>query len=162
VWLECAVAGRGLVKNANNSFPMAKFIPYNPNLKALAQQLRQNMTLGEVLLWDEIKNDKILGFDFDRQRCLDNYIVDFYCKSLMLAIEIDGRSHENEELSIKDEARQLKLESYGIKFIRFSEAEVKYDRLNVLRTIETTIFKLIKQDKNIKLPKGFDLRLLDY
>ncbi|WP_211166248.1 endonuclease domain-containing protein [Mucilaginibacter robiniae] len=45
----------------------------------------------------------MLGFDFDRQRCLDNYIVDFYCKDLMLAIEIDGLSHHNEIAFIKDE-----------------------------------------------------------
>ncbi|MDB5138696.1 MAG: hypothetical protein JWR12_612 [Mucilaginibacter sp.] len=72
---------------------MAKIIPYNPKLKALARKLRKDMTYGEVLLWNELKEDKLWGFDFDRQRCIDNYIVDFYCKDLMLAIEIDGMSH---------------------------------------------------------------------
>ena len=69
------------------------------------------MTFGEVLLWNELKNDQRWGFDFDRQRCIDNYIVDFYCKDLMLAIEIDGRYHNNEETLLKDEIRQRKLES---------------------------------------------------
>jgi len=46
---------------------MAKIIPYNPKLKELARKLRQDMTFGEVLLWNELKDDKFWGFDFDRQ-----------------------------------------------------------------------------------------------
>jgi len=57
-----------------------KIIPYNPHLKKFARKLRKDMTFGEVLLWNELKEDKLWGFDFDRQRCIDNYIVDFYCK----------------------------------------------------------------------------------
>jgi very-short-patch-repair endonuclease len=48
------------------------------------------MTLSEVLLWNELKSKQVLGYDFDRQRPIDNYIVDFYCKDLQLVIEIDG------------------------------------------------------------------------
>jgi very-short-patch-repair endonuclease len=140
---------------------MAKIIPYNPNLKALARKLRKDMTFGEILLWNEVKGNKIFGFDFDRQRCIDNYIVDFYCKDLMLAIEIDGMSHNHEEAFLKDEARQQKLESFGIRFLRFSEAEVKNDILNVLRTIETEILVILKADSSIKLPVYFDSSLLD-
>jgi very-short-patch-repair endonuclease len=53
---------------------MAKIIPYKPKLKAIAKKLRKEMTYGEVILWNELKEDKLLGFDFDRQRCIDNYI----------------------------------------------------------------------------------------
>jgi very-short-patch-repair endonuclease len=74
-----------------------KILAYNPKLKGLAKKLRQNMTLSEVLLWDQLKQKKIHGFDFDRQRPIDNFIVDFYCKDLMLAIEVDGSSHNHEE-----------------------------------------------------------------
>lgn len=119
------------------------------------------MTDGELLLWSELKNDKLLDFDFDRQRFVDNYIVDFYCKDLMLAIEIDGMSHNHEEAFNKDEVRQQKLESFGIHFLRFSESELKSDMQNVLRTIDTTIIALIKNDSDIKLPKGFDRGLLE-
>lgn len=136
---------------------MAKIIPYNPSLKALARKLRDEMTYGEVLLWNELKDDKLWGFDFDRQRCIDNYIVDFFCKSLMLAIEVDGMSHNHEEAFHKDEIRQQKLESLGVTFIRFSEAEVKYDMLNVMRGIEEVILRLIKKDRSMKLPKDFPL-----
>ncbi|OKS84722.1 endonuclease domain-containing protein [Mucilaginibacter polytrichastri] len=140
---------------------MAKIIPYNPKLKALARQLRKNMTFGETLLWNELKDDKLLGFDFDRQRCIDNYIVDFYCKELMLAIEIDGNYHENEDKLLKDSDRQQRLEELGVRFIRFSETEVKADTFNVIRTIETLIINLIKENPDIKLPLSFDLSLLE-
>lgn len=69
------------------------------------------------------------GFDFDRQRCIDNYIVNFYCKDLMLAIEVDGSYHGWEEVSFKDDERQLKIESFGVTVIRFSEADMKNDMI---------------------------------
>ena len=140
---------------------MSKIIPYNPNLKALARKLRNEMTFGEVLLWNEVKGDQFFGFDFDRQRCIDNYIVDFYCKDLMLAIEIDGMSHNHEAAFLKDEIRQQRLESLGVRFLRFTEAEVKYDMQNVIRAIESTVIEIIKHDKSVKLPKGFDPASLD-
>ena len=114
-----------------------KIIPYNPELKSLARELRKNMTLSEVLLWEHIKQKKILGYDFDRQKPLDKYIVDFYCKELMLAIEIDGDTHyySYEE----DEKRQSDLERLGIKFLRFDDREVKRNISNVLRVIEDWI-----------------------
>jgi very-short-patch-repair endonuclease len=113
-----------------------KIIPYNPKLKELAKKLRKNMTLGEVLLWDELKQKKMLGYDFDRQRPIDDFIVDFYCKDLQLAIEVDGASHNIDEVYEKDVLRQKRLESLGVKFLRFEDKDVKKDMNNVLRTIE--------------------------
>ncbi|MBS1519572.1 MAG: endonuclease domain-containing protein [Bacteroidetes bacterium] len=139
---------------------MTKIIPYNPKLKALAKKLRKDMTFGEVLLWNQLKGDQLWGFDFDRQRCIDNYIVDFYCKDLKLAIEVDGISHNNEEAFRKDELRQARLESFGITFLRLSEAEVKYDMENVIRAVEGKIIDIIKAMPTIKLPKSFDASLL--
>jgi very-short-patch-repair endonuclease len=68
-------------------------IPYNPNLKQFARHLRNNSTLSEILLWKQIKN-KAFGIEFHRQVPIDEFIVDFYCHELMLAIEIDGISHD--------------------------------------------------------------------
>jgi very-short-patch-repair endonuclease len=141
--------------------PMPKFIPYKPYLKKLANNLRKDMTFGEVLLWNQLKDDQFWGFDFDRQRCIDNYIVDFYCKQLMLAIEIDGISHNNEEASVKDEVRQKRLESLGVRFIRFIESEMKYDMVNVIRALEAKIIEIVKTDKTVRLPNGFDLSVLE-
>jgi very-short-patch-repair endonuclease len=78
----------------------------------------------------------------------------------MLVIEIDGRSYNFEEAFLKDEIRQHRLESFGLQFLRFTEAEVKYDRLNVLRSIEGTIIEILKSNQNIKLPADFDRSLL--
>jgi len=118
-----------------------KIIPYNPRLVSLAKALRKNMTLSEVLLWDVLKQKKMLGYDFDRQKPIDEYIVDFYCKDLMLAIEIDGDSHDSEEAYDKDVKRQKRLEHLGVRFLRFDDLEVKKDMNNVIRVIENWIEK---------------------
>lgn len=75
---------------------MRKIIPYKPHLVALAKKLRNNMTLGEIALWREIKG-KTLGVRFSRQIPIDRYIVDSYGKDLQLAIEVDGAIHFEEE-----------------------------------------------------------------
>ena len=99
-----------------------KIIPYNPKLKELARELRKNSTLSEVLLWLKIKG-KTMGVEFHRQVPIDNFIVDFYCHELMLAIEIDGSSHD--EKQDYDQNRQLILENLGVRFIRLSDIDVK-------------------------------------
>ena len=114
-----------------------KIIPYNPDLKQLARDLRKNMTLSEVLLWNELKQKRMLGYDFDRQRPIGNYIVDFYCKELLLAIEIDGDTHIYKY--DYDDERQRIIEKMGVRFLRFEDIEVKKNMLNVLRVIEDWI-----------------------
>ena len=99
-----------------------KIILYNPKLKELARELRKNSTLSEVLLWLKIKG-KTMGVEFHRQVPIDNFIVDFYCHELMLAIEIDGSSHD--EKQDYDQNRQLILENLGVRFIRFRDIDVK-------------------------------------
>jgi very-short-patch-repair endonuclease len=116
-----------------------KIIPYNPRLKELAQQLRQNMTIAEAMLWNHLKNKQVLGYDFDRQRPVDEYIVDFYCKDLLLAIEVDGDSHDHPDAYMADWQRQQRLESLGIRFLRFEDRMVKRDPAAVIRAIEDWI-----------------------
>ena len=110
-----------------------KIIPYNSDLKELAKDLRKNMTLSEVLLWNKLKKKNMMGFDFDRQRPIDNFIVDFYCPDLMLAIEIDGSSH-NDKIEY-DEQRQKRLESFNVSILRFTDLEVKKNLAGVVDTI---------------------------
>jgi very-short-patch-repair endonuclease len=55
-----------------------------------------------VKLWNELKNGQLMGYDFDRQRPVGNYIVDFFCKDLQLAIEVDGITHLDEKVMAKD------------------------------------------------------------
>ena len=93
------------------------------------------MTLSEVLLWQELKGKQMLGYDFDRQRPIDEYIVDFYCKELQLAIEIDGDSHTYEEIAENDKKRQLRQEELGVRILRFDDLEIKKDMKYVLNGI---------------------------
>jgi very-short-patch-repair endonuclease len=118
---------------------MRKIIPYNPKLKQIAKNLRNNSTLSEVLLWQQIKNKQVQRYDFHRQKPIGNYIIDFFCDELLLAIEIDGSSHD-EKLD-KDLARQKELEKYGIKFLRFNDADVKNNIEGVVAEIEKWIDK---------------------
>ncbi|GAB3196003.1 DUF559 domain-containing protein [Pontibacter aydingkolensis] len=108
-------------------------IPYKPYLKELARQLCNNSTLGEVLLWRELKGGALLGLDFHRQKPLDSFIVDFYCPQLMLAVEIDGDSHDYK--FEEDMLRQRRLEQLGVRFLRFTDRQVKQEMANVLREI---------------------------
>ncbi|MEO1013470.1 MAG: endonuclease domain-containing protein, partial [Bacteroidota bacterium] len=110
-----------------------------PKLKEYARQLRKNNTLAEVLLWKNIKN-RALGVQFHRQVPLLEYIVDFYCHELQLAIEIDGESHEFKYEY--DARRQGLLEKEGVVFIRFSDIEVKQDMFSVGLALEEKVREL--------------------
>jgi very-short-patch-repair endonuclease len=118
-----------------------KVLPYNPKLKELARKLRKQGVLSEVLLWKKIKQ-KSLSVEFHRQVPIDNYIVDFYCHELMLAIEVDGNSHNFEEVEQNDLVRQAKLESLGVTFVRFKDIEVKQSMNEVIRILQVKIEEL--------------------
>lgn len=114
-------------------------IKYNPKLKELARQLRNNATRSEVLLWQKLKRDQMHGYDFHRQKPIDEYIVDFFCNRLRLAIEVDGYSHEILEVWEKDVKKTKRLNELGIHALRFSDHQVLKDMENVLRAIEDYI-----------------------
>ena len=116
-----------------------KIITYNPKLKEYARQLRNNSTLSEVLLWQKIKN-KALGVQFHRQVPLKEYIVDFYCHELMLAIEIDGDSHLYKY--DYDTKRQGELEQLGITFVRFLDKDVKQNMFSVALSLEQIVLEM--------------------
>lgn len=77
--------------------------------------------------------------DFDRQRIIGNYIVDFYVKTLGLVIEIDGSSHDNKEEY--DQKREDYLISLGLKVYKISDSRVKHDLNNVMMELEKYIIK---------------------
>jgi very-short-patch-repair endonuclease len=110
-----------------------EFLKYNPNLIPTARTLRKHSTLAEILLWNELKGKKILGYDFHRQKPIGNYIVDFFCPRLMLAVEIDGASHVDK--TDEDIERQKELESLGVRFLRFQDIEVKKNLEGVIAGI---------------------------
>ena len=114
-------------------------IPYNPKLKKLARELRNNSTKSEIILWNHLKGKQMCGFDFHRQRPVDRYIVDFICSELWLVIELDGYSHLLEEQAEADIIREKRLRELGLKVIRFWDEEVLKDIGTVLATIEQEV-----------------------
>src|SRR4030042_1578576 len=112
-----------------------KIYHYNPKLKQRARELRNNSILSEVLLWNELKNGKMKGKDVHRQKPIMNFIVDFFCPELALAIEIDGNSHDSKNAYQKDAERQREIEGLGIQFLRFNDLDVKRNMPGVLSVI---------------------------
>lgn len=110
-----------------------RFLPYNPRLKQIARMLRNNMTLAEILLWTRLKDKQLLGYDFHRQKPIDEFVMDFFCPKLFLAIEIDGDSHEWK--LERDSQRQRDIEKFGVRFLRFSDEEVKTNLEDVVDAI---------------------------
>ncbi|MCW3073430.1 MAG: hypothetical protein JWP69_499 [Flaviaesturariibacter sp.] len=113
-------------------------LPYNKDRKAFARYLRNHSTLGEVLLWQRLRAGRLRGYTFNRQKPIATYIVDFYCKTLRLVIEVDGGYHEGDQ-KLLDRERQSVLEDLGLRFLRFSDEEVQKDMDVVLRRIEAFI-----------------------
>lgn len=117
---------------------------YNKKLKALSRELRKKGTLSEVLLWNVLRGRKIKGYQFMRQKPIGDYIVDFYCSKLKLAIEIDGISHNDKGES--DKIRQQKLELLGLSVLRFYEWDVKKNIRAVVQSIENWIIEYEKKN----------------
>jgi len=120
-------------------------IYYNPKLKELARQLRNNSTKSEIKLWMCLKGKQMYGYDFHRQKPIDKYIVDFFCNKLKLAIECDGYSHQIVEVWEKDTKKTKRLRALGIEVLRFSDKQILNDIDNVLRVIEDYIERFENQ-----------------
>ena len=118
---------------------MMFLIPYDKRLKEFSQYLRNNSTLGEILLWQELKTGKLMGYIFNRQKPLGRFIVDFYCKPLNLVIEVDGGYHTRPEQKLADDIRQKILEDLGVNFLRFADIEVRRDVEQVIDKIKRYI-----------------------
>ena len=118
--------GRGVILEgaiSQNREYMPGYVHYNPALTEKARENRKNPTPAEKRFWFEALQDKRLGgLKFTRQKPLDEYIVDFYCAELMLAIEIDGDSHA--EQAEYDEQRTMRLNQLGIAVIRYGNRDV--------------------------------------
>jgi very-short-patch-repair endonuclease len=116
-----------------------KIISYNPKLRELARELRKNSTPAEIVFWKMVKG-KALGVEFHRQVPMLNYIVDFYCHEIGLAIELDGTIHDNSFL--EDAKRQGELEQQGVVFLRFSNEEVLHYSNHVLNILFAKIAEM--------------------
>lgn len=104
--------------------------------------------MGEILLWKKLRAGTMMTYSFNRQKPLNQYIVDFYCKPLNLVIEINGEYHNEPAQRVKDKERQQMLESMELNFLRFSEQQVRKDMDTVLKRIEAYIVPAKKSTRN--------------
>ena len=93
-------------------------------LKERRKELRNNLTSAEATLWIYLQRSQLEGRKFRRQHSIANYIVDFYCPTEKLAIELDGEQHYTSEGIKYDARRTAFLECYGIRVIRFENMDV--------------------------------------
>ena len=114
-------------------------INYHPKLKELARKLRNKSTKSEIKLWQFLKSKKMMGYDFHRQKPIGNFILDFFCNKLKLAIELDGYTHTFEEIAEKDALRQERLKELGITVLRFCDEDAMKNTDGVLQVIRCFI-----------------------
>ncbi len=114
-------------------------LPYQSRLKEKAKELRQAENLPEVLFWMQVTKKRFHKIDFDRQRVIGNYIVDFYIKKLGLVIEIDGSSHDDKKEY--DKLREDYLISLGLKIYRISVIDVMKNMDFALMGLENYIIE---------------------
>ncbi len=114
-------------------------LPYNRTLKARARELRKSMTDAERFLWRRIRRKQIKGYQFYRQKNIGNHIVDFYCPSAKLIIEVDGGQHYSQHGGEQDKARDAFLQSLEFIVLRFADNEVLRNIDEVLERIYRSV-----------------------
>jgi very-short-patch-repair endonuclease len=107
--------------------------------KKRAKELRKNGTLSEVLFWRMVRNNSFHGINFDRQRCMGKYIVDFYIPAFGVVLELDGASHIGKYEY--DRQRDTFLEMLGIHMIHIQSIQVITSPDYVLRFIESILME---------------------
>lgn len=121
---------------------MNNFISYNGNNIVLARNSRKNMTMEGRNLWYRFLRNH--SERFYRQRCIGNYIADFYCCKMKLVIELDGSQHYEEQAERYDTVRTKYFAEQGISVLRFSNIDIKTHFAEVCQVIDTWI----KEHKN--------------
>lgn len=106
------------------------------------RELRQRLTIAEYVFWQHVRNRKLAGLKFKRQHSIGNYIVDFYCASQKLIIELDGEIHDTEEQYKKDVIRDENLASMNFKVLRFRNEEI----MTEMNSVKQKIIKVALQE----------------
>ena len=125
------------INNKNIYRNFIENLPRSSRLNQLSKDKRKAGILPEVLFWKQVHKGSFHKIDFDRQRIIGNYIVDFYVKSLGLIVEVDGSSHDYKQAY--DAARQDYLESFGLKVFRCTNFDVKNNINAVFTALEDFI-----------------------
>ena len=102
-----------------------------------AKELRQNMTPAEKILWQHLRAKHFKGLKFRRQQIIAGFIVDFYCHSIGLVIEVDGKIHDKQK--DYDAERDNIIAAQGLTILRFTNQQVIENIELVLKTIAEKI-----------------------
>ena len=122
--------------------------------KVVARQQRTQPTVAEWHLWDQLRANRLANLHFRRQHIIQGFVVDFYCRSLGIAIEVDGPVHDQQKEY--DQERDAILADAGIMVIRFTNEQVLTDIAAVLYKIEAVATEIIdaqSQNDTISLVK---------
>ncbi|MDX1640731.1 MAG: DUF559 domain-containing protein [Balneolaceae bacterium] len=112
-------------------------ITNNPGLDQT--QTKCNWSNSQTILWQHLKEGKMLGFHFGRHEAVDQYVLDFYSPELRLGIELNAYSEPMDSLAVKEIQRENLFKASGIKLVRFWEDDIMYDLENVLSMIEMSV-----------------------
>ena len=118
-----------------------------PEKRELAKELRRNMTPAEKLLWAKLRTNRLNVHHFRRQESIDGFVVDFYCHSVGLVIEIDGPIHQQQKDYDLERTRILK--EHGLHLIRFQNQEVMNELDTTLQKILMVCDQLSKEARDI-------------
>jgi very-short-patch-repair endonuclease len=108
-----------------------------------ARNMRKNPTESEELLWTRLRGKRLNKLKFRRQQHLQGFILDFYCESARLGVEVDGEIHFNKEQAEFDKQRSEYLSEFSIKIIRFTNDQVLKEIQEVLNTISQEAMKRV-------------------
>ena len=124
---------RGVARKGRGEY----IVKHDKKNEILARNLRRNMTPWERKLWYLFLKDYPIRFQ--RQKCIDHYIADFYCFRAKLVIELDGGGHYDPESAKKDAIRTKILESYGLKVLRFCNLDIDRNFYAVCTVIDNEV-----------------------
>jgi len=105
-------------------------------LRDRRKELRSNLTPAEAFLWKHLKSSQLEGRKFRRQHSFGQFVIDFYCSTEKLGVELDGMYHFTEEQLKYDAERTEYMNSLGIRLVRFENAEVFEKTEEVLSKIK--------------------------
>jgi len=122
-----------------------------PEAEGAARRMRRELTPAEGRLWQALRARRLDGLKFRRQQPLGPFVLDFFCPSCSLVVELDGSAHDTQEQQLRDAGRAHQLATFGLQVIRFRNEEVMGDLPSVLARI-----RLAAGTKSTSPPTGHD------
>jgi very-short-patch-repair endonuclease len=112
--------------------------------RQLAERMRAEQTPSEAILWEQLRNNRLLGLKFRRQQPIDGFIVDFYCHAISLVIEVDGAVHTDQQQY--DRERDAILQQRGLTIVRITNDEIEAGIHPVVSNLKNLAYSLLHRD----------------